>query len=291
MSQSVTAITGNILLIANLALCQLAYAQSKTVEVTEGKPIAKAVQLLEAIYGVPITYEDTMVVNDSQLEDITEKVQRSPDPSHRITGPKPITLSFTYKLPSSGPSPAGLSQIKAENEAKVSDALVSVLDGYAAAGGSVTFSVTQEDGIFHVMATNFLNIEGKFQQMTPLLDTKISILPGQRTRGVLINEICQTLSKTAGVQVGIWDFPYNGSQSDTLTTISGSDVTARSLLSQLLAEMAAPISRDVSFLGPDGQRVPRNMVVWKGCPLSWGLFYSRDSGYMLSIHYVLVVSN
>jgi hypothetical protein len=221
MSRHITTATRNILLLSSLALCTLAYAQSKTVEVTEGKPIAKAVQMLETIYGVPITYEDTMIVNESQLEDITEKVQRTPDPSHRITGPKPITLSFTYKLPSSGPSPGGLSQIKAENETRASEALSSVLDGYAAAGGPVTFNVTEEDGIFHVMATNFLNEEGKLQQITPLLDTKITILPGQRNRLKLFQDICQELTKATGTKVWEGDFPDNGSQSQILTSIGG----------------------------------------------------------------------
>ena len=80
------------------------------------------------------------------------------------------------------------------------------------------------------------------------------------------------------------DFPFNGGslQAQAKTTISGSDVTARSLLSMLLAEMAAPMSRDVIVQGPNGQRLTRN-IVDKGSPLSWKLFYSPGWGYTLHI--------
>jgi hypothetical protein len=291
MSRPTTTVTRNILLISSLALCQLAYAQSRTFEVADGQPVAKAVEIIEGIYGLPITYEDTTVVNESQLEDVTEQVQRTPDPSHRIMGIKPRTISFTCKLPPAAPPSGGSSQTGAEAEAEVANALSSVLDGYAASGGPETFTVTKEEGIFHVVAINFLNKEGKLQQLTPILDTKITILPRQRTRLGLFQEICQSLTKATGISVGEMDFPFNGGslQAQATTTISGSDVTARSLLGMLLAEMAAPMSRDVVVQGPNGQRLTRDMVVDKGDPLSWKLFYSPGWGYTLHIRRLTAV--
>jgi hypothetical protein len=269
-----------------LVVCQVTYAQSKTIEITDGQPVAEAVEQLEAIYGLPITYEDTITVNVSQMEDVTEKVQRTPDPSHRIMMIKSRTISFTYKQPSPG---GGSLQTKAETEAAVADALSSVLEGYAAAGGLETFTVTNEDGIFHVIAINFMNKEGSIQQMTPILDTKITISPTQRTRLSLFREICQSLTKASGISVEEGDFPFNGGseQAQTITNISGSDVTARSLLSQLLAEMAAPITKDLVFPGPDGQIVLRNAVLYEGGPLSWMLACDTDLDCMLHIRHVI----
>jgi hypothetical protein len=284
MSRHIATATRSILLLSSLALCQLAFAQSKTVEVTDCRPVGKAVQMLEEIYKFPITYEDPITVHASQLED---EVQRTPDNKEVIQQyQRDVTLSFDYKLPSSAQSPAGgLKQTQAETEASVADALSSVLDGYAAAGGPVTFTVREDDGVFHVVPINFLNKEGKLQQMTPILDTKITILPKQRTRIRLFMDICQALTKATGISVDEGIFPFNGSRADTITSISGSDVTARSLLSQLLTEWAAPVTSDTFVQVGNGQIVPYH-IVDKGGAMSWQLFYGPGFGYALNIHKV-----
>jgi hypothetical protein len=289
MKNLITANTRCILLIASFALCQQIYAQTKTVEVTDGQPVEKAVEQLEAIYGLPITYEDTTTVNEGQLEDVTEQIQRTPDPSRRIFRIKLKTLSYSYRLPPSGPLHLGApNHVQAETKAKVAEALSSVLEGYAAAGEPVTFSVSEEDGIFHVIATDFLNKQGRLEPLTPILDAKITIAAKQRTRIDLFQEICQELTKTTGIEVGGGDFPFNtGSlQAQTVTTISGSNVTARSLLTQLMTELAAPISMDTAVQDVDGQRSVLNRVVYAGGPLSWKLFYGPGWGYMLHIRHV-----
>jgi len=287
MTRPVTMVARNTLLLSSLVLCELAYAQSKTVTVTDGRPVAKAAEQLEAIYGIPITYDDPVAVHESQLQDVTEQVQRTPDSTHRVIVQKDLTLSFEYKLPPSTLSSTGeQEQTRQETEAAVADALSSILDGYKASGGPVTFKVTEGDGIFHVVPTNFLSKEGKLEQTTPILDTKITVLPKQRSRIQLLVEIGELLSKTTGTAVGLGQFPFNlgSNQAQAITEISGSDVTARSLLSQLLAEMGAPITKEVTFDDPDGQSVTRTRVVWKGATLSWHLFYGPGWGYMLNIH-------
>jgi hypothetical protein len=287
MTNPINAAMRNILLLSSFAFCQQFYAQSKTIEVTDPRPVAKAIEQLEVIYGLPITYEDPITVNERLLEDVTEQVQRTPDPSHRVIGQKWGTISFTYKLSSSGQSLGGRTeQTRNDLDTAVSDAISSVLDGYANSGGPVTFTVTEEDGIFHVVPIDYLNQDGKREQMTPILDTRITILPKQRTRISLFQEICESLSKTTGIHIGEGAFPYNGSQAHALTTISGSDVTTRSLLSKLLAELAAPSSRDMVVDGPDGQKLIQNRVVWKGASLSWKLLYAPGWGYALNVHQV-----
>jgi hypothetical protein len=292
MSNIITTHTRNILFFSCLALCQMAYTQSKTVDVTDPRPVANAVEQLEKIYGWPITYEDPIYVHESQLHDVTEQVQHTSNPSYRTIIPKDIALSFSYKPPSSGPSQRDeQQQTQSDTEVAVFDALKSVLDGYAAAGGSVTFTITEENGVFHVVPTNYLNKEGKVQQMTPILDTKITILSKQRTAADLLSEICQTLTQTTGIQIGVGMIPFKLFMRHT-TTLSGSNVTARSLLSQLLAEAGAPITRDVTLDGPDDQRFTQNRVVWKGASLSWQLFYGPppDGSYALNIRGVTLVN-
>lgn len=260
-------------------------SQFETVTVSDPRPVAAAVKQLEAIYEWPITYEDPMTVNDHRLEDVTEQVQRTPNPSRRVIIQKSGTLLFTYQVTPPGASEdQDPGQARRGREAAVSDALTSVLDGYAASGGPETFTVREEDGIFHVAAINFLNKEGALQESARILGTKITILPKQRTRSALFQEICRSLSKTAGILIAEGTFPRQGSEADTPTPISGSDVTAQSLLSQLLAELSTPVYRDLTFKGSDNENVTRHQLTWNGGPISWELLYGPEWGYALNVY-------
>jgi hypothetical protein len=286
MSLPIRKIVGAALLLSGFSICQLALAQAKTVEVTDGRPIAKAVRIIEGVYGVAITYDDPIGIHDSQLHDVTEEVQRAPDPSHRVVVQKDMTISFTYKLPSSRlPTSAGAAPVQRGTAAEAADAISSVLDGYGASGGPVTFAVTEEDGIFHILPTNYLNKEGNIQRATPILDTKITIPAKQRSAAGLLQEICQALSKTTGTRIGEGAAPTN-LLAQTATTISGSDVTARSLLDQLLIELAKPASENTSSDGLGVQVPMRDRGVYKGSQLSWQLFYGPGWGYVLNFHEV-----
>jgi hypothetical protein len=291
MSASVNTIAGNVLLVSSCVICQLTYAQSKTVTITDPRPVAEAVEKLENIYGWPITYEDLIVVNESRLEDVTERVQKVPDHTHPLIIQKEAAIAFTYRPPSRAVNPREeASPAYSETEAAVAEALTSVLTGYAASGGPETFNVTEEDGIFHLVPNNFLNKEGVLQNATPILDTRITVPPKQRTRTDLFHEICQSLSKATGVHVGEGTFPNQGSESDTLTEISGSNVTAHVILIKLLSELSTPVYRDLTFRGADGQMVTQHSLVWNGGPMSWEMFYSPGWGYVLNIYAVTVES-
>jgi hypothetical protein len=282
--------TRAILLSTGLGVCQSALAQTATVEITDPRPVAEAVQMLERIYGIPINYEDPIAVHESQLKDVTEEVQRTPDPSHRIIVQKSPTLSFAYKQPASLISTGGgVRQTQVDTEAAIADALSSVLQGYAVSGGPVTFTVAAEGGVFHLAPTNFLNKDGKLQQMVPVLDTKITILPKQRTAESLLNEICAALTKATGIQVRAGTVPMNLFLRST-TAISGTDVDARTLLARLLAELSTPISQDGVFDGPDGEKLTRKREAYERAPLSWRLLYGPGWGYSLNIHPVTVAN-
>ncbi|MGA2048076.1 MAG: hypothetical protein ABSG96_10295 [Terracidiphilus sp.] len=287
MSRPVANISNGTLLLFSFALCHLGTEQTKTVEVTDGRPVAKAVQMLEGVYGVPITYEDPIAVHGSQLQDVTGQVQRTPDPSHKVIVQKDVTFSFALK-PTSRPHPAS-SEIARDwrgSDLEVSDAISSVLDGYMGVGGPVTFTATEEDGIFHIIPSNYLDGDGKMRGATPILDTKITIPPKERTADGLLGEICQALSKSTDTRVWEGTAPTNLLLQRT-TTISGSNVTARSLLNKLLVELANPASDNAGH--PDSQNVQRPLEVrgdHRAIQLSWQLFYGPGWGYVLNLHRV-----
>lgn len=258
------------------------YDESKTVTVSDPRPVAKAVQLLENVYGVPITYQDPIAIHESQLQ---EDVKHTTDNQVVVRHfQKWGSLSFTYRLPAPSPLPGARPQRSIETEAQVADALSSVLEGYTASGGPLNFTVKEEEGVFHIEPTNFVNKDGKLQQMVPILETRITILPKERTRQGLLFDICQSLTQSTGIPVEPGMFPFNGEQAQQITAISGSGVTALSLLSQMLEEWGAPHVKSVVVRGPGGQRVPMDAIVNKGLPMSWQLFYAPGFGYVLNIH-------
>jgi len=279
--------TQNGLLILGVLICQLTHAQTKSVSVTDPRPVAAAVELLETIYGWPITYEDPIAVNESRLEDVSKEAQRLRDPSHPVIIQREGTISFTYKVPSPDMvSNGNTNQLDHDRESAVSDALKSVLAGYNTSGSPETFTITEGNSILHVVPENYLTKRGTLQQLTPVLDNKITVLPKSRSRPDLFREICQSLSSVTGIHVGVGTFPNQGTETDTPTTIAGSDITARSLLNQLLSELSTPVYRDLTFQGGDGQMITRHSVVWNGGPMSWELFYSPGWGYVLNIYQV-----
>jgi len=285
MSRPVNKIAKGTLLLLTFALCRLTPAQTKTVEITDGRPVAKAVQMLEGVYGVPITYEDPIAVHGSQLQDVTRQVQRTPNPSHKVVVQKDVTFSFALKTPSRRHSASSETvQDRWRSDSEVADAISSVLDGYLASGGPVTFTTSEEDGIFHIIPTNYLDEEGKMRGATPILDTKVTIPPTVRTADSLLGEICLALSKSIGTRVEEGTAPTN-LLLQRRTSVSGSDVTARSLLNKLLVELANPASENADR--PDGQNVQRPLEVrgdHRAIQLSWELFYGPGWGYVLNLH-------
>ena len=291
MPRPIITASKNILLFSSLVFCQMVHSQSKTVEITDRRPIAAAIAQLEAIYGWPINYEDPITVNKSRMEDVSTLIQSTNDSSHPVMAHKRGTLSFTYRevksLPSWGGSP---DQFKAETETAIADALASILAGYTASGAPETFSIREEDGTFSVVSTAFLNKEGKIEIMTPILDTRITILPKPRTRLNLLDEICQTLNSTTGIRVDCV-IPFALRAMEEPTNISGANVTARSLLHKLLAELTTP-EKDYTFVyGPKGEKLRKQIVIADQLSrsASWQLLYAVGDGYGQSAHLVAAV--
>lgn len=279
----------SVLLLAGIASPRDTYGQTITAEVEGGRPLAAAVDLLERVYSRPISYEDPMTVNAGELKDDIENFQRTPDPSHRIFVQKGRKITFQYKTPTSLPSWSGdPQQFKAETDKALTDALNSMLDGYATAGGPESFAVTSENGSAYVLPISFLAKEGKIQPTMAILDTKITIPPGTRTRIDLYMDICAALSKTTGTKVGASWFPVNGGsmQARSPTTISGTDIPARTLLDQLLTEFEAEVWGNVPLSWPDGTtRLSHEVIIPSSAgSLSWRVLYGPGWGYFINFH-------
>jgi len=289
MSQRIDSIAKGLVLVSGLFLCQKVFCQNIEAEVKGPRPVEKAILMLEPAYGMAITYDDTLTVHPSLLEDLTDALRNpSAEPTdtesqQRHLFQKSRAITFSYQRRSSLPSLNGDPQeFEQETRAAIRSALSSVLKGYAASGGPETFSVTEDAGGFHVFPINFLSESGELKTMAPILDTKITIVPKQRSRMELLEEICQAVTAGTGINVGVGTVSPNLMR--TATSISGTDQPVRSLLTRLMAE-----------LKPTGVVVEANgtkkvFILPEGTdgPFSWSLLYGPGWGYALNIDHVVL---
>jgi len=240
-------------LAAGLALAfSIAGADTRTATVQGGRPVAKAIEFLEKFYGVPITYEDPPYVNSMEIADVTDKVRGGQSVGPRILVPRGGSLSFAYENvePSQGSDAARLA---------VSTALSGFLASYQTSAGA-RFETVSGSIPLHVVPARFTNQLGQVQSLQPLLDIRVSLAGEPRSANKLVSDLCEALSRASGQTVVPGVAPYNLLASRQ-TSLSVSDVTARSVLDQLFAEIQAP--------------------------LSWQLFYDPTlNWYVLNIHLV-----
>jgi hypothetical protein len=67
-----------------------------SISVVDPRPVAKAVELLEARYGWAITYEDPPYEHDSEIEDVTISVRKDGKVEPRVIVPRAGLLNYTY---------------------------------------------------------------------------------------------------------------------------------------------------------------------------------------------------
>jgi len=212
------------------------------------RALATAVERLEKVYGVPITYEDTKYV----AGEVGETTFNSE--AHK-TIKRHIPLSFRYEAP---PSAAPFDVRKKLAEA----ALTEAIQNYNSQLHGEIFTVSDTERGFHVVARNFIGASGSAEEMRPLLDTPVTIPSGIRTVDQLLAEICKEIP---GLSIGI--FPVN-LFAQHHTTVAASNLPARTVLDNLVKEIAIPAEQQI---GPGAYRDTA-----EGGYLSWELRTDPD---------------
>jgi hypothetical protein len=230
----------------------IAGAETRTATVQDPRPLAEAIDFLERVYNIPITYEDPPYVHASEVADVTAQVTRS-SMGRRILVPRGGSLSFAYEVTDAPPT-------KDAARLAASAALGSLLASYQTAGGGARFTLIPESILLHVVPAQFTDQFGHLQNLKPILDTSVSLPAEERTAAKLVNDVCDALSRRWGLIVTPGNVPY-GLLASHKTTLSVSDKTARSVLDRLFAEI--------------------------GTPLSWHLYHDPGlNWYVLNIHLV-----
>jgi hypothetical protein len=224
--------------------------------VEDSRPVAKAIEVLEEKYGWVITYEDPRFVHASEIVDVALKVRRDldkykPGEVPPVFIPRGGPLEFTYDVASKTNLPT--------NPVAVVQTL---LDAQAASSNGGRFRLESRGKIMHVIPTAIRNSQGRVVPQGSVLDTIISLPPGQRTVLQKLESICAAISRTTGIRIELGTIPDNW------------------------------FSRAQDHQGAMGQRARDVLIntfasMESGMHLSWQLFY--DPGmkfYALNIHFI-----
>ena len=227
-------------------------AQGGSMTVDDPRPVAKAAEQLEMVYGTPITYEDTFYVNANEVVDVTSLVRRDHgvgDNVQRVMIPKGRRITFAYTLPPGvGPSGAATQAGPAANSPapEAAAAIENAVNSYTRARNVKMFAVIEWGSMLHVVPTRFVNESRSFQILRPLLDSNISVAPRQRTAGDLLEEICRSVSVVSGRTLLLGAPPGNLLHT-YVTQLGATNEKARSVLDRLFDEMRPQISMPLSW--------------------------------------------
>jgi hypothetical protein len=162
-------------LVLVLLLSGLAHAETQSITFSEGHAVRDAVDRLEAVYDLPITYED-------------------PPMSYEYEVAKTIKpLSITYEVP---PPNATLEQRKI----LAAEALATVVRNNAALWGD-EFKIIEGNGGFEVVPVRYRNSAGMIVGLHTVLDTPISIPAEDRTPQETVKAILQAVKASSGVDI------------------------------------------------------------------------------------------
>lgn len=160
---------------------------SQSGEVLEaGRPVQKAMVRLAGELGWNISYEDPPYVNPDDMRDVTVR---------EIDGQRAIIpRGGRITLPDDVAARAGI-----ENPVAL---LESVLATEQTARGNVKrFRILRSRTMFHVIPTKFLNAEGRWQPLLPVLDSTVSLSSGEMSLLEFLQELCAQITESSGTKV------------------------------------------------------------------------------------------
>ena len=211
------------------------YAQAlMEIEVSDHRPLAAALEKLQALTGVPINYEDVPYENAADLEDVSTPEQRLQHPGYRLLVPRKGRIQAT---------------VDARPQASLSETAGSVhalLASYRAAGLPGDFQVEQANGMIYVTPAKVLNRAGTLQEVQPRMDTVVTIPYAERTAIACVEEITRAVSAATGAKIAVGTFPFLAA---TKPVACGANrEPARNVLAALLSKLAdTPASYDLLF--------------------------------------------
>jgi hypothetical protein len=214
---------------------------SAVVVANDPRPLMQAVDGVAREYGWAVNYEDPPYQSKYDLVDIVDPNWLAARPG--MTRAKiPAGGSFQSIYPDS----AGLSLGSGEEQV-----LEKIVSDYNVSGNPGEFKVlAQSDGSYSIVGCYVRDANGNPTAVNSILDTLISIPTAKEQMAQTLNAILAALAAKTGTKVGLFSGPLN-LMAQTQVSVGGENVSARSLLSQMLHATGRPLEWQL-FYDPDG---------------------------------------
>jgi hypothetical protein len=173
------------------------------INVSDGRPLAKALELLTSRHGYVITYEDPRYVHDSDIKDVTSEVRRDLDQYEPGQAPKvfvPIggSLTLSYAVSSETGQPAAPAALIQE--------LIDVHNGGNQGGA---FRLEQIGDVFHIVPSKVKDHAGNWIEQKSILDVPITLPEKDRSVMEMVDAIRKAVAEATKMQVLLFDVPLN----------------------------------------------------------------------------------
>lgn len=204
---------------------------SAIVIANDPRPLAQATSAVREEYGWIVDYEDPPYVSDSELADDTSPIWRVGHPNQR--GVRRVAGGAFQSEYQEGSAVAN-----SEGEEAI---LRKIVSEYNQSGNPGKFIVRAEgEGRFAIIGSSVKNKDGKDEDVTPILDTAISIPAVQRSADATIELILRELSGKGGRKVVLATAPANLLMQSQVS-VGGENLPARTLLLQTLNATKRPV--------------------------------------------------
>lgn len=178
-------------------------AMPQAITVSDPRPIAAALDILERKYHVAISYEDPEYTSPLDIQE--DAHDRFRTDGRKYFYPRGGLLQFQYL------------EVGDEPQEGITALITRMLQQYASANGP-EFEVTEnktwrlakwESTVWDVRPVRWRNSQGQMSAQVPILDTLISIPEDERNGLQMLAEICAQLTAATGLKVGVGVLPIN----------------------------------------------------------------------------------
>jgi hypothetical protein len=193
--------------------------QPLQLSILDARPLKAAIEQLESRYGWIITYEDPPYENITDLDDVTSRVAKNPDPKKgKVLVPR--QRGFEFKYP-------------AASEPRAEAVLAAVIRDYNMASNNDGFRLLRTGNIFHVVPSVSDNKIGLPTNRQSRLDVRVTIPESDRSVLATVELVLAQVRELTGVAVVMGRAPTNLLTQKKLRTGANNE-TARDVLLRAL---------------------------------------------------------
>lgn len=247
-AKHIPAFLDTVRLTAGLIMASLVL-QSQPAAVIENddhRPLAGALDKIEAATGVPVNYEDVPYENNADLEDVATPRHRVGNPTFRLLVPRKGRISAVLQDPGLRSVPDTINGVNA--------LLVSYRNGNLPGD----FKVEQANGMIYVVPAKVLGANGAVRDVFSPLIAPITVAYAERKLIDTVALILQAASKTSGgARIDVGNLPYSPT---TMVAFSVSGESARDRQGQ---QRRQTLPRD--RIGPAGHQTHATLHGSRSC--------------------------